>query len=468
MGDEVDSTPRLERRPSFLQRIGFISRSESTNEEQMPPHLKRKKQATDKVVDKIRTVTAGAKQAEDEEILKFGNLLSDKEKMLETYLNVDYDTTFRFMVETNKSVGGMTSAELKARIDKFSEESNLFVERRTSTLNLKKSKSGTAPFNMNIKLVFSEVSLFDRQQTSKRNCTENLLSPVVSQFYLPKEMEKLRCAVVIGPFYLEWNETSLVVPRKCFLKAYELVDEGILLGSCDANEALNRICDIICDFNGKRTYEENGCNCVTFLDEVMEKFKDVINYTLPPCIDQLLRNMRSVGFVNMDVYLTSDNMAVFSDFFDSHTEGKSPGLVVDMNTMTVNFRNHKTLDQFIYLVREKDPYGYEFRDLLPLLRIMDSVFWVRHNIDLEGAYQRSLIQRKYAVGAGFAISSDEVQIQKNIQTADHSVVNVKFILDYAPHEKGCAFDPQFWDNSKDDYLRNKYYDMGRRRENIAL
>jgi hypothetical protein len=61
------------------------------------------------------------------------------------------------------------------------------------------------------KLVVAEICKSSVQKTLRK-----MLSPVLTKFDQQQQFGWFHSAFVIGPWYIEWNNSSLCIPRKCY------------------------------------------------------------------------------------------------------------------------------------------------------------------------------------------------------------------------------------------------------------
>jgi len=65
-----------------------------------------------------------------------------------------------------------------------------------------------------IKLVIAEIAKNDKQKKLRK-----LLSPIITRLDTSQTFGLFHSALIIGPWYLEWNNSSLCVPRKTYSSA---------------------------------------------------------------------------------------------------------------------------------------------------------------------------------------------------------------------------------------------------------
>ena len=65
-----------------------------------------------------------------------------------------------------------------------------------------------------IKLIIVEIS-----HTKKEQNIRKFLSPIATTLGKNPQFGMFHSALVVGPWYLEWNNSSLCIPRKCYSSA---------------------------------------------------------------------------------------------------------------------------------------------------------------------------------------------------------------------------------------------------------
>jgi len=87
-----------------------------------------------------------------------------------------------------------------------------------------------------VKLVIAEICKSDTQKAIRK-----MLSPVLTKLDQQQQFGMFHSALVVGPWYLEWNNSSLCIPRKCYSSAAMLAADlefgGIQL---DLEEAIKK------------------------------------------------------------------------------------------------------------------------------------------------------------------------------------------------------------------------------------
>lgn len=128
-----------------------------------------------------------------------------------------------------------------------------------------------------VKLVITEISHSNEQKTIRR-----ALSPVASIIpNVGQQYGMFHTALVIGPWYLEWTDSSLCVPRRIMSSAALIsADIGeIYVAKDDLEVIANKIAAVITKWNTHKRYINfkmtgkgiNEGNCQDFVEDVLKQ-----------------------------------------------------------------------------------------------------------------------------------------------------------------------------------------------------
>lgn len=107
---------------------------------------------------------------------------------------------------------------------------------------------------LKVKIVIVEIHKNTTQRTIRK-----MLSPVMNQFDAFNTFGMFHSALIVGPWYLEWNDSSLCIPRKCYSNAAVLVaDVSQYFEGPKIAEAIDAISDVICHWNASYTYSSQS------------------------------------------------------------------------------------------------------------------------------------------------------------------------------------------------------------------
>jgi hypothetical protein len=211
---------------------------------------------------------------------------------------------------------------------------------------------------LRVKLVVVEIHQNNTQRTFRK-----VLSPIMDAFDISPQFGLFHSALIVGPWYLEWNDSSLIVPRKCYSGAAVIAAdiEKQFTGSLQVKEVLDKMADVICHWNATYTYSQKDRNCQAFVDDICAALN--IELKFGGSLNEYLKQLRKNGRCALKFYLTP-------------TLQKTLG----MTESSVTFANHKELDKFVHTINEKDSMYLDITapDDKVLLKSFDRAFWLRY------------------------------------------------------------------------------------------
>lgn len=227
---------------------------------------------------------------------------------------------------------------------------------------------------LKVKLVIVEIHNSASQRTFRR-----VLSPLMDTFNISPQFGLFHSALIVGPWYLEWNDSCLVVPSMTIFEYFDVLT--FLQGKCysgaavlaadvekyfkgpQVSIALDRISNVICEWNANYQYSQQKHNCQLFVDELCKALDISLNFN--GALGNFLQQLRKTGQCELAYTLT-------------------PELQKNLGTQesVKQFKTHKELDEFVTMVREKMPTYFEMdpvgKDDNILLKSYDRAFWLRH------------------------------------------------------------------------------------------
>jgi hypothetical protein len=287
------------------------------------------------------------------EIESLVQALASKETLKHTYLKMD---TVREMLKT-----GDEQEEEEEEPNEFDDlEKSLGI---SSAVFQKHAKEMT---KFPVKLVITEI-LHSKQMQNVRKA----LSPFAS--FIPtlnQEYGIFHTALIVGPWYLEWTDSSLCVPRRLF--------SGVALLSADLDaldirkesldELADKIAEVIVDWNTNKTYcnfaftgkKPNEGNCQDFVEAVLTKLQ--IKPKLHGAFGEFVEKMRKFGKCELEFVPPS------VEFREKY------GLKAE----SYLFQTHAQLDSFVQqLLDVNNMFSFEHPHEWKLLKAFDRAFWLR-------------------------------------------------------------------------------------------
>lgn len=231
---------------------------------------------------------------------------------------------------------------------------------------------------MTIKLVITELL-----HTNKQKSIRKVLSPIISSIpSLSPKFGIFHTALIVGPFFLEWTDSSICIPKKIAASMVLLaLDVGSFhMSHLQLNDMIDQIAQVVIDWNINKTYcayklsgkEPNEGNCqgnfncfIMFWSDFVDAILNKLNITpsFHGALGNFLSEMRTKGTGEM---IFKPDTA-FLDKFDLH------------ETNEFVFHTHEELDKFVCMLQSKYAlFDVDFAKEKELLKSFDRAFWIRH------------------------------------------------------------------------------------------
>lgn len=355
---------------NLFSKIGLISKADG--QEEAPRRRKiENARPEETIVSKLKKGNRQAGSMPNDELLEWARSLCIKEELVEWYLNPEFASTveaFKKLEETQATVvksqtqsTSMFSSTSESQSDfptKNSEEDGLNdidfdleeIEKENSQPFMKLSQT------VKVKLVVAEICKSDAQKAIRK-----MLSPILTKIDHQQQFGMFHSALVVGPWYLEWNNSSLCIPRKCYSSAAMLAADLDFGGAgFEINDTIDKISKVIIDWNLNKTYNQQSANCQQFVDDLCKALGVPINFEGP--LGEYLNNLRSRGECELDFPITPDMR-----------------VNLDIKEAKKRFHTHQELDDFVKFLIGKEPMFMENYPMeWMLLKSFDRAFWLRH------------------------------------------------------------------------------------------
>ncbi len=219
---------------------------------------------------------------------------------------------------------------------------------------------------LKVQLVICELSPIEALKNVRK-----VISPIVSKIpQLKPQFGIFHTALVIGPFYLEWNNSSLCIPKRLAAGMSILsADLGqVYSPTGNPNEVFEKVADVIFNWNlnyhykmasftGKKSFEGN---CQDFVEAILIALG--VKPTFDGALKEYLTEMKTKG--------TCEPVFKPSPEFAKKFRLEKP---------SYTFNTHEELDVFVQYLQETIGawnafYPYEYI----LLKGFDRAFWLRH------------------------------------------------------------------------------------------
>ncbi len=220
-----------------------------------------------------------------------------------------------------------------------------------------------------VKLVIGEIS--DKGGVKNfRRATSPLLQKIPK---FKNEFGLFHSALIIGPWYLEWTDSSLCIPRTLASRM------AILTTDIDTNALVDKthveiskiISKLVCKWNVEMTYcnfgtveekeKEKKRNCQDFVDELMK----VLGLSLDSkgALKKYFKKLRNKGICDAIFEPTKEYRKKFR-----------------LKSKSYKFETHAELDEFVNKLIDRDceAFQMDFKDCRKLLKSFDRAFWLRH------------------------------------------------------------------------------------------
>eukprot|EP00761_Pharyngomonas_kirbyi_P006265 gb/GECH01006271.1/.p1 GENE.gb/GECH01006271.1/~~gb/GECH01006271.1/.p1 ORF type:complete len:484 (+),score=108.84 gb/GECH01006271.1/:1-1452(+) len=371
----------------------------------------------------------------------WAKLLSNKKTLVETFLNPNVDETiakvnnsFPLNPSCSEHSGEMSDAStIKDKIESQQDlEKNLNTQENSALQHIEKTVSSPSMSQISIDISGDDnddhpwhslpVYLIFTDANIPRRDIKEMMNPFLEKLDLPSRPGKngIRVALVIGQWWLEWNRTGLIVPKRCVGLPYRYAAEGIVLDYCPIAELHGSVASAIVHWNTMRNRTDHA---VDFILEVLKSMENKNWKTIIKSDDSLVKQylsrmkqsvkkqkiplevvvslklgsrcrsyqetnslVDSNGIANVDA--TQDGSSVL-DRVDSQFTVKSKDkgeTMVDFYELEsgdcVSIKNHRQIDSFIYCLLALDPYRVDLTTELTVLRMLDAIFWL-HSVHME-------------------------------------------------------------------------------------
>jgi len=220
--------------------------------------------------------------------------------------------------------------------------------------------------SLRIKLIVAETSRNAMQRNLKR-----VISPFINMaMENPPEFGMFHIALAIGCWKIEWNNSSLCIPRAITGKSAIIAADIESIATPERlDDVREKLAEVIVRWNSTMYYQQNPPkdatnkgNCQQFIDDVLQALGlQATVKKFPKPLMNYLRVLRTQGMARMEFAMTKD----FREQFGI-TEKK------------LIFKTHEQLDKFYATLLEKNPnFQYDYKYEFYMLKSFDRAFWMR-------------------------------------------------------------------------------------------
>lgn len=309
-----------------------------------------------------------------EDVNKIVNVLTSQNEMLDCYLNINSEELWKF-------------EEYIKKPNNFYKESNSqykSLEIRKNTKHPEVSKTqpiylkfpyepiseDILPEKLSLRLLLIEKHT---PTTIQDESFSDTLSPFAT-FINQRKTKIYHFALCVGPWMLEWNETSFVVPKRCvFNAAFYANETGFNMGKLDSEFAIKQAAKTVSQWNKTKVYNHETCNSRHFVDTLFSALTSRI------ITGNNFEQFKATGYKETPEVVIPDNIA--SMILKNDTENIKKRLVVGTNGLVFRFQTHEQLDHFLKVLTDigitsdmlhKNPEFYF------ILKSYDRIFWLNH------------------------------------------------------------------------------------------
>jgi hypothetical protein len=208
---------------SLLNKIGLVSRPE---QEQGRPQRPKKTNSLgtlpeDQLIAKLKKTNRQAQNMPPDDLREWARSLCVKDELIDWYLNPEFASTIETLnkldetqakvINAQSDGGGLFASSTSESVPTTSETNDDVEEMFKDDIDYDAEEIKTMAQQPNmkigktikIKLIIAEICKSDTQKALRK-----MLSPVLTKFDVQQQFGMFHSALVIGPWYLEWNNSS--------------------------------------------------------------------------------------------------------------------------------------------------------------------------------------------------------------------------------------------------------------------
>eukprot|EP01080_Neovahlkampfia_damariscottae_P010325 gene10325-2741_t len=321
-------------------------------------------------------------------------LYEEVEKLIQNdYFNTD-QARFRIKLEalydpTDQRVAKVMREEEKIIFSLCDSEQILQTYLRVDPLkdSLHKNAEKYIPDDIiEVKLVISEM-VHNRVSSGLYNSVQGTIESIPAFLDWKNKFGRFKCGIIIGPWYLEFTDTSIIVPKRISAPMNQIFSKipkfTILKISLD--EASKILSDLIVKWNIYYRYvatqprvKLGEGNCYSFLEHIFQSFK--ISLIFKGSMYTFMNELKDFGDAGASIYPT--------DYLNEFETKFGFSYIEDIPT-------HEELDDYIGKIFDAET---QFKELYPddylLFQAIDIAFWIRSFKSNDSIYQPLILDRK--------------------------------------------------------------------------
>mmetsp|Transcript_2375 Transcript_2375/g.3452 ORF Transcript_2375/g.3452 Transcript_2375/m.3452 type:complete len:359 (+) Transcript_2375:57-1133(+) len=313
---------------------------------------KSKKECFESVYKKLKSIYSGISE---NELRNLANNLSDKKKLIES-MQEQMEALEDYFTANQPSTTSMSNQKRSgpfASVESHASGSIPNVEdpRYHLVANRKDRK-------VKVKLVVGETA-----RDPKTKICQLIMSPVFSHLNITSEFGLFHTALIVGPWYIDWNNSSICRPRMCQSRAAIIaLDINNNITKINIDQSLDKLADVILEWNICKAYDQKKENCQHFVEDLLKSLG--CNHAIQSlATSNYLKKLREKGKCSLRYKLSPEQQKLLGT-----TESK------------IRFESHEDLDQFVNKLKKVDQ-NFEVHPDFQFLKSFDRAFWLRHFVN---------------------------------------------------------------------------------------
>ena len=216
---------------------------------------------------------------------------------------------------------------------------------------------------------------------------QGTIESVPSFFEWKNKFGRFTCGIIIGPWYLEFSDTSMIVPKRIspqMNQIFKKIPKFTILKNT-LEETSKILSELITKWNIYYKYKSiqpniklGEGNCYTFLENIFQSFK--VSLIFKGSMYTFMNELKDFGNAGASIYPTDYLMEFETKFGFSYIE---------------DIPSHEELDEYIGKIIDVEP---KFSELYPddylLFQAIDIAFWVRSLKSNDEIYQPLILDRQ--------------------------------------------------------------------------
>lgn len=322
--------------------------------------------------------------------------LSDVQHCKETYFNLDWKETLEKTTRLNQLGGGDETDEM----DNNNEENTSHTTSTMASTNVKQLYHQSMKFKNavntdNNSVDYSKEFALDEMKSTMRNpkihiklvltdigtnkTLRRFLAPIMRQTDWAQDFGMFHAALIIGPWYLEWTDSALCIPRR-ISSASALLSCDLMEVSIDSthiDDIAHKLAETAVVWNLTKKYKNFSKdvekatfgNCQDFVLDVMQRLGIKLEFSGE--MAKFIQKMRDKGRCELEFEPSKQFLEAFPFLKDQKSTGKN---------VIFRFDTHQQLDRFVQRLLE---FGgprlqLDFRGEWAILKSFDRAFWLKH------------------------------------------------------------------------------------------